>query len=155
MKRRPLPYVQRLTDHTGIRRHYYRHLDYRVTLPNPENPAFEVAYEAASKADPYPKILRAVPSQLERSTSVYILLNSGYVKIGIAANPKARLQDINIGSPVPAVIAATRIYSLRVHAREAELTLHRQFKDRHASGEWFAVPLEEAVAALLALPEAA
>jgi len=150
MKTRPLPYLQRLTDRIGVRRFYYRHLDYRVTLPAPTDLRFASCYQIAADGDPYPRSLQLAARDLERPTSVYVLHGFGHVKIGVAINPAARLQGLNIGSPVRATLEAARQFPCRATAIEVETTLHREFRSFRANGEWFAISVDQAKHALMA-----
>ena len=60
-----------------------------------------------------------------------------HIKIGIAADPSRRLQQIQTGN-------GHRLSLLKTIAciapRRVEMGLHRQFKHYRQSGEWFAMP---------------
>jgi hypothetical protein len=153
MKQRPIPYVQQLTDRIGVPRHYYRHHDYRVTLPDPAGRAFELAYQKAAELDPYPRAVKVAKRDLERPTNVYLMHRGEHVKIGIALEPKSRLRTINGGAATRATLEATREFPARDLAKGVERDLHRLFQASRVNGEWFAIELADAKAALLAWPD--
>lgn len=72
---------------------------------------------------------------------VYIIENElGFVKIGIAKDPEARLREIQIGTPFRVWVRDSR----RVpDARRIERFLHDRFKKYHIRGEWFDIPEDE------------
>ncbi len=73
----------------------------------------------------------------------------GPKKIGIAANPRARLSTLQISSPerlVPNFFAACG-YS---QARLIEAKAHKLLQENRRSGEWFAISADAAIAAVVA-----
>ena len=80
--------------------------------------------------------------------SVYVIECAGYAKIGIAADPIARVLELNTGSPIRAELYRHRTFASRVIAREIEGRLHRIFRSRRTNGEWFDITPAEAWEAL-------
>lgn len=72
-------------------------------------------------------------------------------KIGISANPHARLSQLQTGSPFPLRIARMWKFDTRDEAREMESILHHIFADSCTSGEWFEVMPAYISAAILGL----
>jgi hypothetical protein len=75
---------------------------------------------------------------------VYVLsCPLGLVKVGVAADPKQRLHNLQIGSPVPLELAAQYAMSDRPSAEAVEAALQERFFDRRERGTWFrATPIE-------------
>jgi Meiotically up-regulated gene 113 len=79
---------------------------------------------------------------------LYILGSSrdGPIKIGTSQQPFARLWELQTGSPRPLTIYW--VYPCP-HGDVVERTMHRVLWSRHLrGGEWFDVPVEDAIAAL-------
>jgi hypothetical protein len=65
--------------------------------------------------------------------SVYFIgSDEGMIKIGVAGDPKARLRDLQAGSPVKLRILATT-----TGGQAGEGAYHKRFADLRAHGEWF------------------
>lgn len=88
---------------------------------------------------------------------VYIVSRlGGPRKIGIAADPVKRLVGLQTGSPEPLALEYQATASSSEHAWASSKKLafvvecgaHSRLRDRHISGEWFNVSLDEALAAL-------
>ena len=77
-------------------------------------------------------------------TSVYIIENGSFIKIGVAVDPTDRVRSLNTGSPIKATLYRSRVYESRDVAMQVERRLHRYFSQRRANGEWFKVPKAEA-----------
>ena len=75
---------------------------------------------------------------------VYVLsCPLGLVKVGVAADPRQRLRNLQIGSPVPLELAAQYAMSDRPSAEAVEAALQERFLDRRERGTWFrATPIE-------------
>lgn len=69
----------------------------------------------------------------------------GPIKIGIAADPKRRLEGLQTGNPQP-----LRLLGFFAGGRAAERLLHDRFRTDHIRGEWFA-PSEELLALVASL----
>jgi transposase len=78
------------------------------------------------------------------NTYLYVLsCPLGLVKVGVAADPKQRLRNLQIGSPVPLELAAQYAISDRPSAEAVEAALQERFRDRRERGHWFrATPTE-------------
>jgi predicted GIY-YIG superfamily endonuclease len=61
----------------------------------------------------------------------------GLVKLGVATNPKQRVQNLQIGSPVPLELAWHYAMSDRATAEEVVAALQERFRDRRERGHWF------------------
>ena len=72
---------------------------------------------------------------------VYVLSAGEYVKIGVSAEPKKRVKEIQTGCPLPVKLEATIETGLPL---ETEVLVHEELKDCRACGEWFR--LETAIA---------
>ena len=67
----------------------------------------------------------------------------GLVKLGVARNPKQRVQNLQIGSPVPLELAWHHAMSDRPTAEAVVTALQERFRARRERGHWFrASPLE-------------
>ncbi|HEV2557371.1 MAG TPA: GIY-YIG nuclease family protein [Microvirga sp.] len=63
---------------------------------------------------------------------VYFIRCEGFVKIGRAFSPSARLRDFQVGSPFPLELLATEPGDDR-----REFALHHRFAEYRVRGEWF------------------
>ena len=70
---------------------------------------------------------------------------SGPVKIGISANIARRLPALQTGNPRPLHVYASMKLS---NAREVEQMAHKFLADRQLVGEWFNVPVADAMGAV-------
>lgn len=61
-----------------------------------------------------------------------LIEGAGLVKIGRSVNPRARLRDLQVGSPVELKLLKT----IR-GGRASEIWLHLRFEAQHVRGEWF------------------
>lgn len=81
---------------------------------------------------------------------VYVIscLNSPgpYCKIGIAASPEKRVQQLSTSSPFDLRLEMTRYFT---DARAVEFSAHRKFASFRRNGEWFAMPAKRAIEYLL------
>lgn len=86
-----------------------------------------------------------------KPTWLYVIGNeiNALVKIGVTANTKKRLAELQCGSPVVLVIRET--FHIGDRAQEAEQLLHDRFVYRREHGEWFHVDVAEIVDALAAV----
>ena len=77
-------------------------------------------------------------------THIYVLsCPLGLLKLGVAADPKQRLRNLQVGSPVPLELAAKYPMSDRPSAEAVAAALQERFWDRRERGHWFrATPLE-------------
>jgi len=76
-----------------------------------------------------------------KQRNVYILKTPGFYKIGIAADIQKRLRTLRTGNPFGIeVVFSAPVYD----AYGIESKLHRQFKNKRKSGEWFALTDDEA-----------
>jgi hypothetical protein len=67
----------------------------------------------------------------------------GLVKLGVASNPKQRVQNLQIGSPLPLQLAGHYAISDRATAETVVAALQQRFRGRRERGHWFrATPLE-------------
>ena len=65
------------------------------------------------------------------------------VKVGVASNPKQRVRNLQIGSPVALELAAQYATSDLPSARAVAAALNERFGDRRERGEWFRATPEE------------
>ena len=63
---------------------------------------------------------------------VYFIRQSGFVKIGVSADPEKRIRELQTGNPEPLELLHTEGGG---YHREAEL--HQRFADLWVNGEWF------------------
>lgn len=86
---------------------------------------------------------------MNKASFVYVVgAEDGPKKIGYSANPKQRIQILQIASP----IRLTTGYMGRcdtTHARAIEAKAHSILAGRRLSGEWFSVSLSDAVEAVI------
>jgi len=62
---------------------------------------------------------------------------SGPVRIGVADDPRKRLRELQVGSPVALVLALAQPYASRRDAEAVLEALERQFADRRVQGKWY------------------
>lgn len=71
----------------------------------------------------------------------------GHIKIGHSVHARERLKALQIGTPVPlSVVYVARVPGALV--RDIEGTVHAELKAHHLGGEWFAIDVEQARAAI-------
>ena len=68
---------------------------------------------------------------------VYAVQARGYVKIGKANNPEARLTELQVGNPVKLVMRLRIPCKSEAAAEHLESTLQRMFGRFRVRGEWF------------------
>jgi hypothetical protein len=78
------------------------------------------------------------------NTYIYVLsCPLGLVKVGVAADPKQRLRNLQIGSPVPLELAAQYPMSDRPTAEAVAAALQEHFRERRERGHWFRATPDE------------
>jgi predicted GIY-YIG superfamily endonuclease len=83
---------------------------------------------------------------------VYVIgPKAGPYKIGISRDINKRLRDLGSGSPVRLFLMWKQLFSDRVDARAVEAELHNALASSWSHGEWFDIPLEEAILAVQAM----
>lgn len=65
---------------------------------------------------------------------IYVIQCQGFVKIGIADNPKKRLSELQVGCPFK--LELVRAFASRDPRRD-EKSLHHSLGKHHERGEWF------------------
>lgn len=86
-------------------------------------------------------------------TCVYILIAADHIKIGISANLPDRLLHLQMASPIKIEVAHHRLFPTRDSARLVERSLHAKFAAARSWGEWFGMPVADAIEALNAASE--
>ena len=119
-------YVNGFKDRYGMPRYYLR-LPGTVALPLPGAPWSPEMMAAIAAASPAPQG-RSVPGV----RYVYFIRYGAKVKIGTAANVKARLRQLQTGIPGKA-----RIYYVTPGGRALEDELHKLFAADRVAAEWF------------------
>jgi hypothetical protein len=80
------------------------------------------------------RLLARKPRDLSRGSKIYFILcqTTGRVKCGVASDPRARLGDLQVGSPTPLKLVA------ELDGDQAkENAVHRRLAQWHIHGEWF------------------
>lgn len=92
------------------------------------------AAAATAHVTPPGPILRAIPYREDRTTCLYFVqeTTSGYIKIGISRDPRARLRLLRVDNPNELEVLGL----FRVN-RLAERDAHRMFEAHRVRGEWF------------------
>jgi ribosomal protein L12E/L44/L45/RPP1/RPP2 len=72
----------------------------------------------------------------------------GPVRIGAASDPRKRLRELQVGSPVTLVLALAQPYASRLDAEAVVEALERQFADRRAQGKWYRLSAADVRSAL-------
>ena len=83
--------------------------------------------------DPMPEPPKDVYTPPERD-AVYFIGDEGAIKIGFAAHPEIRMENLQSGNPRQLILLGS--YRRR-DARAEERRLHRQFAAYRIRGEWF------------------
>lgn len=86
-----------------------------------------------------------VGAQSPRLDSVYVIEGGGHVKVGVSADPPARLASLQTGSPHRLSMAMAVPIS---RAYEVEAEAHSILAAKSVGGEWFDVSKEMAIAAV-------
>jgi hypothetical protein len=77
-------------------------------------------------------------NEAEREAFVCVVTSaSGPVRIGVAGDPRKRLRELQVGSPVKLELALAQPYPSRLDAEAVVAALERQFADRCAQGSWY------------------
>jgi Meiotically up-regulated gene 113/Homeodomain-like domain len=86
------------------------------------------------------------PADFRMSVQLYVLsCPLGLLKLGVAADPKRRLRNLQVGSPLPLTLAAQYPISDRPSAQAVAAALQERFRARRERGDWFrATPAEVA-----------
>lgn len=93
---------------------------------------FSVQDTERGKALYPPKVIDPRPGRYDELRVYFIQAASGQIKIGIAADPTARLRDLQVGSPVPLALVCDC-----GGGRPQEREYHRRFAAYRVHGEWF------------------
>lgn len=72
-----------------------------------------------------------------RLVYVYVIVDIGFAKIGIAADVKHRLIDLQIGNPRKLAVAHISGPYPRDLAKRVERLAHKELEQFYASGEWY------------------
>jgi predicted GIY-YIG superfamily endonuclease len=107
---------------------------------------FRTARTGLPREVPYAGLRPGVESFLVKTTYIYVLsCPQGLLKLGVAADPKRRLRNLQVGSPVPLTLAAQYPMSDRPTAQAVAAALQERFRARRERGDWFrAAPVEVA-----------
>jgi hypothetical protein len=72
------------------------------------------------------------------NTYVYVISSPlGLLKLGVATDPRRRLRNLQVGSPVPLELAAEFAMSDRPTAEAVAALLQERFRERRERGAWF------------------
>lgn len=85
---------------------------------------------------------------------VYVMSCEGRTKIGMSNNVRARRRGVETASGMEVTLHGEKKFPNKRSAGEAERSLHGIFSSSRLHGEWFSIPAADALAALLALPDA-
>ena len=77
-------------------------------------------------------------SQRKKPKELYLAVSGDAFKIGISSNPSSRMNDLQIGCPLPVVLH--RAYAGKAMG-SLEGYLHQRFRDHRLHGEWFKIEL--------------
>lgn len=78
---------------------------------------------------------------------IYVMRCGEFLKIGMAADPRRRLESFQIGNPLPVEIAHKRLVS-RWYAKHIESACHRALAAHAHRNEWFRCDLALAKAVI-------
>ncbi len=81
---------------------------------------------------------------------VYVISGGEHVKVGISADPDARLRDLQVGNPLRLSVKFASRPVRREFAERIERVAHSRLKPFKVSGEWFGCSVRDAVMALRA-----
>lgn len=78
------------------------------------------------------------------SSRIYFIraVNTRSFKVGVASDPRKRLRELRIGSPVKLVLSRDVECD---NAFEVEQRIHGCLKEFHSHGEWFNCPIDKAL----------
>src|SRR2546430_14985962 len=89
---------------------------------------------------PAETIIGVVKAEMKQPTdySVYLIASRlGLAKIGVAPEPRQRLRELQVGSPVRLELALAKPYPTRQQARAVADELARRFAARRAHRHWY------------------
>ena len=69
--------------------------------------------------------------------------DTSYVKVGISANPKGRLTELQVGHPGELTLEAWWVFADEGRAPEVEAAVHGLLASKRVRGEWFNATLQE------------
>lgn len=80
------------------------------------------------------------------TSCVYVITDQTrqYTKIGIASDPRRRLSNLQVASPLALVLHFVTDSMARGEAAAIERKVHARLRDKHTSGEWFAIDPDSA-----------
>jgi hypothetical protein len=94
------------------------------------------ARQAAVLAAPAAAAQAERPADLRTGVQIYVLACPlGLLKLGVAADPKRRLRNLQVGSPLPLTLAAQYPISDRPTAQALAAALQERFRARRERGE--------------------
>jgi DNA-binding XRE family transcriptional regulator len=70
------------------------------------------------------------------------------VRLGVAGDPRKRLRELQVGSPVKLELALAHPSPSRLDAEAVVAALERQFADRRAQGSWYRISAADVRSAL-------
>jgi hypothetical protein len=105
----------------------------------------------SERRPPTETIIAVVKAEIKQPTdySVYLITSGlGLAKLGVAREPRQRLHELQVGSPVRLELALAAPYATRQPARAVAEELGRRFAARRAHGHWYRVTTAEVRGAL-------
>lgn len=92
-----------------------------------------------------------VGTKMGTAMIIYVIGSAadGPLKIGMSANPQARVSELQTGHASRLRVWVTFHATSRQHARAVEKAVHASLRDKRSSGEWFRVTVAEAAAAII------
>lgn len=78
---------------------------------------------------------------------IYVIAEagSGFIKVGVAQNPRARLSTLQTGNPRKLSLEFVHECQSRLAAEQVEYRAHGTMLRWRKEGEWFDVPLDHAI----------
>jgi hypothetical protein len=88
-------------------------------------------------------------SEAEREAFLCVVAAaSGLVRLGVAGDPRKRLRELQVGSPVKLELALAQPSPSRLDAEAVVAALEREFADRRAHGSWYRISAADLRSAL-------
>lgn len=85
-----------------------------------------------------------------RPTSVYVISCDGFIKVGMANSPNARLATLQAACPHEMALEYDFQFATKSLASRCEKAVHKSLVEHHVRSEWYSAPPELAIDRIMA-----